>query len=157
MAYTGEDRRGINREDLSQLKEVIFARLESHEKLDDQRFHSMEKVSIERHEAVKLRIENIGRNVHDLRDDLTPIFALPERVEGIMADLEKVPRKEDLENMTETFTTKLTILADAIKDKESKSERRTANLLKMLGIVVPIVMALLMLILNVVLKKLGIG
>lgn len=138
-----ERRGGVTQREFSLLKETFALRFDSHERLDDERFKAQEKLTAERHEHVRARLEAVGKNVHDLRNSLTEIFALPGRVTELVDELRNVPRKEDLAHLSQNFTTQISGLKQSLADEKAASDKRLSRLLMAIGLILTAVTILM--------------
>lgn len=98
----------------------------------DRRFQDYEK-----------RIDRTHQSLHDLRNDLIPIFALPDRMDELVSDLKNVPRKEDLDYITKSVNTGFENLSSQRLASERRLTRNIAIISLIASIIVSVVVALL--------------
>lgn len=138
------ERMVVGRDEFTLLKEHLADKLKAHEAMDEERFASQQRLADERQQVITASLDALKTNVHSMNNKLTPIFALPERVEAIVDELKNIPRNKDLDNVTQTFTTRFDSFEQAQKDSTSRARW-------ILGISVPILFAIAM----AILKKVG--
>ena len=92
------------------------------------------KVSINaRFDNYEKRMDRIHTSLHNLRNDLVPIFALPRRVEDLVDDIKNMPRKEDLDYQTHILTTRIEESEKARIERENQKWRTIQLMFWILG------------------------
>ena len=101
------------------------------------------------------RAEGLHKSIHDLRNVVSPLMFLDEKVRGLVTDLKDVPTHEDLNYQTQTLSTRIDSLQAGLLEKQAQDEkvvaRRTATTRWLIGISITVGLPIAM----AVFKKLG--
>lgn len=124
----------INRREFDLVRQMFEKQFSDHEKLDK-----------ERHEVLDRDIKAIRENYHSLNNRLTPLFSLPDRMARMEDNLKDVPRKEDLEYITQSMKAGF----QNLNDERLASERRLSRLLTVVGIAITVIIAAVTILVNV--------
>lgn len=145
----------MSKEEFRLLEKNFDSRFDTHEKRDDDRFKATEALSKERHDQLAGSLQAVRDHFHTLNGKLTTIFALPDRVDEIVDELEKVPRKQDLVHLTQTFTTRFDSFEKARVEEKAREDKAAVAFRWRLGIAITLGFPLVMLALNIAAKKMG--
>lgn len=87
------------------------------------------------------RVDGVQASGHELRNRITPLFALEGRVNEMIDDLKNFPRRDDLVHLSQTLTAKIDSIEKAREERQEtircereKADKRLLRWIAILGI-----------------------